>query len=64
MLEIFKKKKLIVVHYVNVMGVASQNVKGKLEDYENSYFKFGNDKNVKELCIPTNGEARVEFVKV
>lgn len=64
MLDIFKKKKLIVVHYVNVMGIASQNVKNKLEDYESSYFQFREDKNVKEMCIPTNGEARVEFVKV
>ena len=63
-MELFKRKKLIVVYYVNVMGVKESDVKQKLLEYSQSYFQFADDKNVKEMCVPTNGESRVEFVRI
>jgi len=64
MFGIFKKKKLIVIHYVNVMGLASTEIALRLEKYKENYFGFKGNKNVKEMCIPTNGDARVEIVKL
>lgn len=65
MFEIFKrKKKLIVVHYVNVMGYTKERAKEKVEEYAASYAQFKDDSTVKEVFIPTTSENRLEFVKL
>ena len=63
MFNFFRKKKLIVIHYVNVMGLTKTQIKSKLEGYEENYFHFKDDKSVEEMCIPTNGDAKVEIIK-
>jgi len=63
MLNFLKKKKLIVIHYVNVMGLSNTQTKTKLEEYKENYFHFKSDKSVVEMSIPTQGESRIEVVK-
>lgn len=59
-----KKFKIIAIHYVNVMGIASKEIKQKIEAYKADYAQFSKDKKVKEIFIPTNVEQRVEFTKI
>lgn len=63
-MNLFKRKKIFVIYYVNVMGVAKENIKSKLGEYADQFSQFKDDKRVKEMFIPTNGETRVEFVKL
>jgi len=60
----FKKKKLIVVHYVNMVNYPRERVKEAIDKYAEEYAQFKGDPNVKEIFIPTNGISRLEITKL
>lgn len=64
MFEIFKKKKLIAIHYINVLGLSKEKAKEKIDEYAETYAQFRDDPKIKEIFIPTTGESRLDFVKL
>ena len=61
-MALFRRKKIIAVHYVNVAGLTQEKAQERVKEYKDVYSAFSNDRKVKEIFLPTQDPGRLEIL--